>query len=261
MLLYQLDNSRSLWHVQIDLYRDFAYVPHLHRDFEFVYVLSGELEVSVAERRERAQAGDLALVLPNQVHAYRTPAASQALVCVFSGDYVSAFQREMEGCAGERSVFACPAALDGYLREGFLGVDGPDKFTLMAALYAVCAQYKRAVPAASAPRRSDELLVRLMRYVEENYREDISMKQAARALGYSENYLSRAFHTAVGMNFRQYVNQYRVQLACRLIEQRRGSMTRIAMESGFQNIRSFNRAFMRATGRTPSHYGSGEFRT
>lgn len=100
-----------------------------------------------------------------------------------------------------------------------------------------------------------------MRYVEENYREDISMKQAARALGYSENYLSRAFHTAVGMNFRQYVNQYRVQLACRLIEQRRGSMTRIAMESGFQNIRSFNRAFMRATGRTPSHYGSGEFRT
>lgn len=124
MLLYQLDNSRSLWHVQIDLYRDFAYVPHLHRDFEFVYVLSGELEVSVAERRERAQAGDLALVLPNQVHAYRTPAASQALVCVFSGDYVSAFQREMEGRAGERSVFACPAALDGYLREGFLGVDG-----------------------------------------------------------------------------------------------------------------------------------------
>lgn len=257
MPLYQLDNSCSLWHVQIDLYRDFAYVPHLHRDFEFVYVLAGEVEVTAGERLERAQAGDLALVLPNQVHTYHTPDASQALVCVFSGDYVSAFQSEMEGLAGTKTVFGCPDALAGYIRESFLGLKRPDKFTLMAALYAVCAQYRRCVPVAPAPRRSDEPLSRLMRYVEENYREDISMKRAARALGYSESYLSRAFHAAVGMNFRQYVNQYRVQLACRLIEQRRGSMTRIAMESGFQNIRSFNRAFVRATGRAPSRYEGG----
>lgn len=151
MLLYQLDNSRSLWHVQIDLYRDFAYVSHLHRDFEFVYVLSGELEVSVAERRERAQAGDLALVLPNQVHAYRTPAASQALVCVFSGIMSAPFKGRWRAAPGNgRYSPARPRWTDTFGKASWAWT-GPDKFTLMAALYAVCAQYKRAVP--PRPRR------------------------------------------------------------------------------------------------------------
>ena len=39
MPLYQLDNSTAPGHVRVDLYDNFSFVPHLHKDFEFVYVL------------------------------------------------------------------------------------------------------------------------------------------------------------------------------------------------------------------------------
>lgn len=260
MPLYQLDNSTAPGHVRVDLYDDFSFVPHLHKDFEFVYVLEGTMDVCLRERRETAAAGDLALIFPNEIHAYATPERSRSLVCVFSGDYVGAFVREVAGKQGQRTVFQATPGLRAFLEECYLGPKTADRFSLKASFYAVCAQYLRQVPLAACICRHDDLLCQLLAYVEERFREDISLNSAAAAIGYSPNYLSRFFHAAVGMHFRRFLNQYRVQYACHLLEENAYSVTQIALECGFQNIRSFNRAFLeimghpptRSAGRTPS---------
>ena len=77
MPLYQLDNSTAAQHARVDLYDDFFFIPHLHKDFELAYVLEGEVEVCLRERRETARAGELALVFPNEIHAYATPYRSR----------------------------------------------------------------------------------------------------------------------------------------------------------------------------------------
>ncbi len=258
MLLYQRDNSTLPQHVRVDLYEDFAFVPHLHKDFEFVLVLDGALEVCLHSRTETAGVGDLALIFPNEIHAYATPAHSRVLVCVFSGDYVGAFLHETAGSRGTRSVFESTPGLRAYLGDCYLERQAMDKFSLKASFYAVCAQYLQVVPLAPFAEQNDDLLCRLLSYVEERYREDISLVSAARAIGYSPNYLSRFFHAAVGLHFRRFLNQYRVQYACRLIEERELTMTEIALESGFQNIRSFNRAFVEIMGCAPTQYARAQ---
>ena len=252
MPLYQLDNSTAAQHARIDLYDYFFFIPHLHKDFELAYVLEGEMEVCLRERRETARAGELALVFPNEIHAYATPHRSRVLVCVFSGDYVGAFAHETQGRRGARSVFDGTPGLRAYLEECFLSGRGADRFALTGAFYAVCAQFLREVPLAPFDAQHDDLLCRLLAYVEAHYREDISLHSAARAIGYSPNYLSRFFHAAVGMHFRRYLNQYRIQYACQLLEEGGLSVSQIALECGFQSIRSFNRAFAEQMGRTPT---------
>lgn len=254
MLIYQKDNSTYTDHVQIDVYKDFQFIPHLHRDLEFILVLEGEMEVIVGDRKEPAHTGDLALVLSNQIHAYHTPRHSKVLVCPFSTNYVREFIRQTEGLEGSQSVFNSTPALAQYIKSCYLKTEYPDKMTLKATLYAICAEYMRNVPLIEAKSANDILLNKLLAYVEDNYRENITIKSAARSIGYDENYLSRYFHSTVGMNFRRYINQYRIEYACHFMGIGGRKISDIALESGFQNIRSFNRAFLESIGMTPSEY-------
>lgn len=254
MLIYQKINSTYADHVQIDVYTDFHFIPHLHRDLEFLLMLEGEMEVIVGGRTETAQAGDLALVLSNQIHAYHTQQHSKVLVCPFSGSYVREFVRLTEGFEGIKSVFPSDPALAGYLESCYLKKEYPDRLTLKATLYAICAKYLQCVQLKETKGANDLLLNKLLAYVEDHYRDNITIKSAARDIGYDENYLSRYFHATVGMNFRRYINQYRIEYACHFMSAGGRKIADIAMESGFQNIRSFNRAFLDSTGITPSEY-------
>ena len=56
------------------------------------------------------------------------------------------------------------------------------------------------------------------------------------------------------MNFRKYLNLYRTEQACNLLRTTQKDISDIALDCGFQTLRSFNRAFKAATGLTPTQY-------
>ena len=98
------------------------------------------------------------------------------------------------------------------------------------------------------------MLEKLIRYVEENFREDISMASAAQALGYNRSYLSRQFHQALNINFRSFINYQRVQYVFHQMRAGETNISELALSSGFQNLRSFNRAFKSLMGDVPRAY-------
>lgn len=118
----------------------------------------------------------------------------------------------------------------------------------------MCAQYRRSVPAVPSVPIQDSVLEKLIVYVEENYREDISLRSAAQAIGYNKSYLSRQLHQAIPMNFRSFVNFQRIQYVCRQIRVEKRSLTELALASGFQSLRSFNRAFQEFMNMPPRQY-------
>ncbi len=253
-LMYQSENSVQLDRVRMDLYTNFTFPMHIHRDLEFILVLEGEIEIITEFGGETAYVGEMALILSNQRHAFRTAAASKTLICTFSPSFVNAFTMQIKGMISQRCVFPCGPGLSAYLESCYLSPMLPDKLTLKASFYAICARYLQCASLLETPIRHDDLLNKLLLYVEENYRDNISLNSASRAIGYDENYLSRYFHQAVGINFRQFVNQYRVEYACHLMHDASVRMADVAMNSGFQNIRSFNRAFLSIMGKTPTEY-------
>lgn len=81
--------------------------------------------------------------------------------------------------------------------------------------------------------------------------EDLVLSTVARHCHVSEGHLSRTFHHATGLTFREYLAQVRVEHAKNLLLHTNRSVTEIAYESGFQSISQFHRSFRRATGKTP----------
>ena len=254
-MLYQKENSLGKFYFECRRYEDFFFRSHMHRHHELILVREGEVTLESNWQRETARAGEMAWLPSNCVHAYETREKSLVDVCIFSEDYVPHFIREIKGKKPERAVFACRESVRRYAEDMlFRPEEIPGVYQLKSALYGVMGEIRAQVPFTPRRAESEGLMDRLIQYVSENYTEDISLKSAAQALGYEEHYLSRCFHSVIPIHFSRYVNLYRVDAAASLLQQGGLSVTQIAGESGFQSIRSFNRAFLEATGKTPSQY-------
>lgn len=94
----------------------------------------------------------------------------------------------------------------------------------------------------------------VIKYVETNYNQDISLESAGKLLNLHPTYFCKIFKQATGKNFISYLNFVRISKAEDLLIFSDKSITEIAMETGFANIQYFNRIFKAAKGRTPSEF-------
>jgi len=95
---------------------------------------------------------------------------------------------------------------------------------------------------------------RIIRYLEEHYREDIAYEDMAREIGISYSYMRKIACELTGVSLIDYTNRLRIEQAKRLMLARNLSMAQIASEVGYANIQSFNRFFRKFEGMNPSSY-------
>jgi AraC-like DNA-binding protein len=87
---------------------------------------------------------------------------------------------------------------------------------------------------------------------------DISLGALARSLGVSTNHVSQVINEFDQCNFHDFINARRVAEACRRLRESRGTnLLELAMDVGFNSKSSFNRAFRKFAGATPSEYLAG----
>ncbi len=94
-------------------------------------------------------------------------------------------------------------------------------------------------------------LGRVKRFVEQHYAEPLPLETAARIAGLEKTYFSTFFRQKTGVGYHSWLRWIRVQRAIELMEQRKLSITAIAFEVGFSDLRTFERAFRRFTGDCP----------
>lgn len=85
----------------------------------------------------------------------------------------------------------------------------------------------------------------------------LSLNDLAMAVGTNRSYIS-SYLNQRGKTFYDYINEYRVQEACRIIEamtvKGKQTMNDVALQSGFNSISSFNRYFQKMVGISPKQY-------
>ncbi|ULQ50896.1 helix-turn-helix domain-containing protein [Flavihumibacter fluvii] len=86
---------------------------------------------------------------------------------------------------------------------------------------------------------------------------ELTLQQLAQAVKLSANDLSQVINEYFGVNFFDFINGYRVKAIKTAIangELDKKTLLGIALESGFNSKASFNRAFKKMTGLTPTEY-------
>ncbi len=97
-------------------------------------------------------------------------------------------------------------------------------------------------------------LNRLRDYVEQNYSEPISLRKAASVAALESSYFSSYFRAKVGITFTEWLRQVRIEKAMELMKASDSSITHIAYEVGFKDLRTFERAFKQYTRTTPREF-------
>ncbi|PIF46194.1 AraC-like DNA-binding protein [Chryseobacterium sp. 52] len=113
---------------------------------------------------------------------------------------------------------------------------------------------------------SDNELVKIKNQLEEIMSQqkpyldsELNLIRLSELLSISTHHLSYVINTGFKKNFFQYVNEYRIGYAKKLLKdsQSKLSILGIAYESGFNSKTSFNTTFKKLTDQTPSEYKNG----
>lgn len=245
-------------------YGNMRFLAHWHNEIELIYVRRGKIEISVNGTVYIMGEGDLLVCDSRSVHysdTYDTDNFLEFLLfdprIIFS-DNISRHANILFKAADMKEK-GLDSKFEGMLR------------TIKDELEERNIYYKKVVRAAITefwyniirffPERYEneqdlkqKSLKKLLEYIGKNFNQDIELKFAAEKVGLTPNYFSFYFKKNVGINFIDYLQTLRIDEAIRRLQKENTKIIDIALDTGFKNVRNFNRVFKRLTGLTPNEF-------
>ncbi|MDR7079787.1 YesN/AraC family two-component response regulator [Neobacillus niacini] len=94
----------------------------------------------------------------------------------------------------------------------------------------------------------------VIKYIQLKYYEPIKLKKAADFVYLSPSHFSRIFKEETGMNFVEFLTEYRLEKSKHLLKMTSLPIDVIASQTGFSSPAYFSTTFKREEGQTPSEY-------
>lgn len=102
--------------------------------------------------------------------------------------------------------------------------------------------------------QDNERMRNIFNFVREHFKRQISLDEIADEANMTPPSFARYFKKNTGKTFTQFVNEYRLVHASKMLAEKPTSITDICFESGFNNFSHFNKLFKEYTGQSPSDY-------
>ena len=120
-------------------------------------------------------------------------------------------------------------------------------------LYAKLREAGKSSDRSPGPDIEDKIRI-VTDFIGENYTADLSREGLASAVNMSADYLSRMFNRVTGMRLDEYINDLRAADAAKRLAETDDTVIAIAMETGFESLRHFNRVFNKTYRMNPTDY-------
>lgn len=236
----------------------FAVEPHLHHHIELVHLLQGEMDVAINGVSYRAVAGDTVIIFPNQIHSFDDLPPLCGYIIITSPDeypeFGSLFKNNLPASPIVHSDNAEVEHLFSAIQQ--YAIDKPTYYRELVrgnTLSLLCL----LLPLMELhPQNTVQLSItqQILLYCDEHYTEPLTLENLSRKFGVSRFYISHLFGDKINITFNTYLHMLRTQAAKALLQRPDRSITDVAYTVGYNNVRSFNRHFIAATGYTPSEY-------
>lgn len=132
------------------------------------------------------------------------------------------------------------------------------KANLFTIMYHLEQYASSDITSSNKPEYYDKLKAALS-YIDENYNTLITIDDVAKHCYYSKSYFMKFFKKYTGSSFIQYLNNYRLEVALRLLTETDLKITDIATSIGFDNLPYFTRCFIKKYHMTPSAARKAKF--
>lgn len=228
--------------------------PRFHTSLELELVLDGFVEASVCGQSIRLEPGDIYVVFPNLLHSVIARSGHEILLMVHPS-MIPAFRKlisENQPISPVIKAADVPDVVRTLLVRCTELYRTKDNMTaLQAHINSILSELLPKLPIV--PRsNTDDTAQRIAEFIMANYSQSISMTQMAKALGYSQYYVSHVISRTFGCNFRTLLNNYRIHAAQEMLLHTQKNVSQILYDCGFQTQSAFNRAFLLCCGMTPT---------
>ena len=229
---------------------------HFHSPIELYIILDGKMEVTINHHRKILTSMQMSVALSYDAHAYKTPEHSRSMILIvptyMCKDFVEAVKDKQVSnpfITNNDIVKKIVSLIEQTQKEDI------NSITLAGYIHVILGMVMDSLGFEDAHKMTDtDFSSRLLFYINDNYKTEISLKTLARYSGVSESYISRYFKANFNVGFNKYVNILRLKNALSLMEETKNSITYCALESGFNSLRTFYRVFYDEFECTPKEY-------
>lgn len=102
--------------------------------------------------------------------------------------------------------------------------------------------------------QKNERTATIFQYIKQNYSEEINLARIASVASMTVPSFCRYFKNRNGKTFTQFLNEYRIIEACKLLNETDYQIKEIAIRVGFNSMAHFNKHFKLLTSKTPNRY-------
>lgn len=107
-------------------------------------------------------------------------------------------------------------------------------------------------------RKSNTMIGQINDYIHKHYGEEIGRNEIAEHFFLTPEYLAKMYKRKTGTSLKDYLNEYRIGQAKRLLAQTDKLVSDVAIEVGMDNFSYFSTLFRKYTGLTPNEYRKRE---
>ena len=247
-----------------------SYIPiHWHRAIEIIYLLDGELDVTVENETKRLFPGDCTLINPNIMHATKCTRPNTAILLQIPIEFAELYIPNIQ-----QLLFILDPHPENPVRRTKLDMFKstlsqmqvandirPDGFLLRfnSLLFELLFQLQhnfsvKVFQADNSQRTKDlERLNTILKYTAQNYKRPIPLEEIADVACLQIGYFCRFFKKNMGVTFLEYQNELRLSYIYRDLITTDKPVHDILEYHGFTNYKLFRRMFQEHFGDTPLH--------
>lgn len=247
--------------------RNINYLSHFHEEIEIIYVLDGEVNITAESGLFTARQGDIAIFMPFEIHSFSSMVENHLYVmklnCSNSVERTDFSKLRFKSNLASSSTSLCKAVsslMDTVCKEirekkpGYAYACNSLSNMIICEIMRSENLTKADASLSKKHLNALTLLENVNNYIEEHYKEPVSLRDAAKFCNFSEYYFAHFFKETTGLTFFDFLTSYRLEKAVGLLRYSNKNITETAFECGFSNTRAFNRAFKTKFNITPSEY-------
>lgn len=236
-----------------------VFMPHFHQSIELVYVKTGMMTAIVDGQTLHVEAGQMLICSSYAVHTYMSEVPNETVVMIIPMPSVPSLQKKLQkktfaaplwdvkASGKEELMNLIPVLPDHWASYGAETRKGIS-YMLLGMIIDHVGLSEQNVSRQQGPMRE------VLGYLQENYQQSLKLEDVARHFGYSKGRFSRLFHDYLGCSMSEYLMALRCRHAAELLLDSELTMLDIALNVGFECLRTFYRAFRACYQCTPSQY-------
>ena len=253
--LFNMKREKSSQLISYNYTNDWC-ILQFHSQIEICIIHEGEMEIFVDGKQKTLKKGDISVALSFVPHAYKTPVHSRSSVVFIPENFCEEFS---EITAGKRPVIPFISNSDIYKKLDYyyslLHDTEINEIKRRGIIYMILGTVLEGIKFEDVGKNTDtELVSKILFYISENYKNEISVSQIAKQFGYSQSHISRYFKSCCGINPVKYISLMRLRHAVMLMDEGHHSITDCIFESGFSSNTTFDRTFKNEFGCSPKEY-------